>query len=70
MSLTEKYYEVEERLKENQKILELTIESQFHNLIFECLRKKASLEGKTLCYCELDKAKVDEIIEKIKELLL
>lgn len=69
MSLAEKYYKVEERLKENQKILELTIESQFHNLIFECLRKKASLEDKTLCYCELDKAKVDEIIENIKELL-
>ena len=55
-------------MKENQKILELTIESQFHNLIFECLRKKASLEGKTLCYCELDKAKVDQIIADIKKL--
>ena len=70
MSLAEQYYKVEERLKENQKILELTIENQVHNIIFECLRKKASLDNKTTCYCELDKAKIDEIIEKIKKLLL
>ena len=69
MSLAEKYYKVEERLKENQRILEFTIEQQVHNLVFECLKKKATLENKILCYCELDKAKVDEIIEKIKELL-
>lgn len=70
MTLLEQYNEAEERLENNNKILELTIESQFHNLVFEVLKKKASLGNKTVCYCELDKAKADNIIADIKKLLI